>query len=209
MSSFLALLDAAAARPAGGLDLRYAGTALGLVILSIGLIRWSIRTYLETSGITPVKGLRSPTMSPQFRVLQEMGLATGEQLSTMGATEREMLFMQAMTRRSAAGAPGAAAGPAAGPAAVGVSAVPRVAPGSAGAAQAAMGGSALTAAVETGPAPAFRVSCAPDYLFCPACGATIGDRRTPIGYITSCLACKRVLKARLQGERVTIEAAGS
>ena len=207
MTSFLALLDAATAgQPAGGLDLRYGATAFGILLLSIGLIRWSVRTYLETSGITPVKGLRSPKMTPQFRMLQEMGMATGEQLSTMGATEREMLFVQAMTRRAAAGEPATAVPAAAAPSAAGSSSLMGLA-GLAGPAVA--GGPVLAAAAGAPQAPAFRVSCSPDHLFCPACGATIGDRRTPIGYITSCLTCKRVLKARVQGERVTIEAAGS
>ena len=185
MTPFLALLDAAVARPAGGIDLRYGSLALGVFLMSIGLIRWSLRTYLEANGITPVKGLKAPKMTPQFRVLQEMGLATGEQLATMGSSEREMLFVQAMAMR-AKGEGLATQQPA--PAS---DTNPVVA--------------AMVTAVQ---GPSFRVSCSPDYLFCPACGATIGDRRTPLGFITSCLTCKRVLKAKLQGERVTIEAAG-
>lgn len=185
MTPILALLDAVTTRPAGGIDLRYGSLALGVFLMSIGLIRWSLRTYLEANGITPVKGLKAPKMSPQFRVLQEMGLATGEQLATMGSTEREMLFVQAMARRANGGAPSA----------------PQPTPAS--------DTNPLVAAVVTAVQGAsFRVSCSPDYLFCPACGVTIGDRRTPLGFITSCLTCKRVLKAKLEGERVTIEAAG-
>lgn len=180
MSSLLALLAAAAA-PSPGLNLKYGGIAIGVMLMGIGLIRWSIRTYLETNGLTPVKGLRAPTMSPQFRVLQELGMATGEQLTEMAASDREQLFAAAMTQRlvAAKGANGAAGLPGLQPA----------------------------TPAPAGPVAGFRVSCSPDYLFCPACGATLGDRRTPLGYITSCLTCKRVLKARLLGERVTIESA--
>ena len=190
----------AAEKVSAGLNLKYGGVALGMLILSIGLIRWSIRTYLESSGITAVKGLRSPRMSPQFRMLQEMGMATGEQLTGMAAADRERLFAEAMIRRVA---PNPSAAPAAGGAAAGALGIELAA------AAGIMGARSVPAPAPPPLTTAFRVSCSPDHLFCPACGATLGDRRTPIGYLTSCLTCKRVLKARLEGARVTIEAAGS
>ena len=118
-------------------------------------------------------------------------MATGEQLSTMDATERERLFAEAMIRR-------AAPNPSAAPQSEGEATIASVLAG-----RGARGPTAPTL-----PIGGFRVSCAPNYLFCPACGAKLGDEKTPIGYLTSCLACKRVLKARLEGARVTIEAAG-
>lgn len=198
--SLPSLLMLAAGNQPAALNLKYGGVALGIFLMGIALIRWSVRTYLEASGIQPVKGLRARKMSPEFRMLQEMGMATGEQLSTMDATERERLFAEAMIRR-------VAPNPSAAPDARGMRAP---APDSKGmrvpgptAIQAAPPQPALAAL-----AGSFRVSCAPNYLFCPACGVTIGDEKTPIGYITSCLACKRVLKARLEGARVIIETAG-
>ena len=224
MSSLLTLLDAAAGPPPG-LNLKYGSVALGVLLMSIALIRWSIRTYLETSGITPVKGLRAPKMSAQFRMLQEMGMATGEQLSTMAASDREQLFAAAMTQRLVAAKGGNGAG--------GVHGANGSGNGSGNGATNGFGSGSTNGSAHgpahglagfpgplapvggppgvqpstPQPAAGFRVSCSPDYLFCPACGATLGDRRTPLGYITSCLTCKRVLKARLQGERVTIESA--
>lgn len=190
----LSLLMLAAEDQAAGPNLKYGGVALGIFLMGLALIRWSVRAYLESSGIQPVKGLRSRKMSPEFRMLQEMGMATGEQLSTMDATERERLFAEAMIRRMApnpSAAPGAQGGRA------------PTASRSHAAAQAVPPAPALSALLGS-----FRVSCAPDYLFCPACGITIGDEKTPIGFITSCLACKRVLKAHLEGARVIIETAG-
>ena len=194
MIAFNLLLLAAEKAPAG-LNLKYGSVALGVFLMGVGLIRWSIRAYLDSAGIQSVKGLRAPKMTPQFRMLQEMGMATGEQLSTMDATERERLFAEAMIRRTAPN----------------LSALP------AGSGEATIGGVIAGAGSSRGMRPAsppglpiggFRVSCAPNYLFCPACGTTLGNEKTPIGFLTSCLACKRVLKARLEGARVTIEAAG-
>jgi hypothetical protein len=190
MSLFNLLLVAAEKAPAG-LNLKYGSVALGVFLMGVGLIRWSVRAYLDNAGIQPVKGLRAPKMSPQFRMLQEMGMATGEQLSTMDAAERERLFAEAMIRRMAPN--------------------PSAAPQTAAEATIAsvLGGrGAREANAPALPIGGFRVSCAPNYLFCPACGATLGDEKTPIGFLTSCLTCKRVLKARLEGARVTIEAAG-
>lgn len=127
-------------------------------------------------------------------------MATGEQLSTMDATERERLFAEAMIRRMApnpSAAPDARGMRAPAPDSRGVRTPGPVAP------QAVPQAPAVAA-----PTGSFRVSCAPSYLFCPACGVTMGDEKTPIGFITSCLACKRVLKARLEGARVIIETAG-
>ena len=194
MIAFNLLLLAAERAPAG-LNLKYGSVALGVFLMGIGLIRWSVRAYLEGAGIQPVKGLRAPKMSPQFRMLQEMGMATGEQLSTMDATERERLFAEAMIRRMA---PNASALP-------GESGAATIAGVVAGAGAARGTRPAAPAGLPIG---GFRVSCSPNYLFCPACGATLGNEKTPIGFLTSCLTCKRVLKARLEGARVTIEAAG-
>ena len=194
MITFHLLLLAAEKAPAG-LNLKYGSVALGIFLMGVGLIRWSVRAYLDSAGIQSVKGLRAPKMSPQFRMLQEMGMATGEQLSAMDASERERLFAEAMIRRTAPNQ----------------SALPG------GRGEATIAGIIAGAGAARGARPAgppglpiggFRVSCSPEYLFCPACGATLGNEKTPIGFLTSCLTCKRVLKARLEGARVTIEAAG-
>ena len=185
------LLLLAAEKASAGLNLKYGSVALGIFLMGIALIRWSVKAYLENAGIQSVKGLRAPKMSPQFRMLQEMGMATGEQLSTMDATERERLFAEAMIRRMAPN--------------------PSAAPQDAAAATIAgilAGGGARGGNAPGLPIGGFRVSCAPNYLFCPACGSKLGDEKTPIGFLTSCLTCKRVLKARMEGGRVTIEAAG-
>ena len=190
MSAFN-LLQVAAEQAPAGLNLKYGGVALGVFLMGIGLIRWSVKAYLQNAGIQPVKGLRAPKMPAQFRMLQEMGMATGEQLATMDATERERLFAEAMIRRVA---PNPSAAPDAG--------------GAVTIASVLAGRGKREASAPALPIGGFRVSCAPDYLFCPACGATLGNEKTPIGFLTSCLTCKRVLKARLEGARVTIEAAG-
>ncbi len=191
----LAILFAAAETAPLSLNLKYGSAALGVFLMGVGLIRWSVRAYLENAGIKPVKGLSAPKMSPQFRMLQEMGMATGEQLSTMDPAERERLFAAAMIQRMKPN-------PSAAPSGSGEVAMMALAAGL----------MAPRAEKPAGPPPlpfgGFRVSCAPDYLFCPACGTTLGNEKTPIGFLTSCLACKRVLKARLEGARVTIEAAG-
>ncbi len=191
----LAILLAAAETAPLSLNLKYGSAALGVFLMGVGLIRWSVRAYLENAGIKPVKGLSAPKMSPQFRMLQEMGMATGEQLSTMDPAERERLFAAAMIQRMKPN-------PSAAPSGSGEVAMMALAAGL----------MAPRAEKAAGPPPlpfgGFRVSCAPDYLFCPACGTMLGNEKTPIGFLTSCLACKRVLKARLEGARVTIEAAG-
>ena len=189
------LLIQAAERAPVGLNLKYGSAALGVFLMGVGLIRWSVRAYLDGAGIRPVKGLRAPKMSPQFRMLQEMGMATGEQLATMDPAERERLFAAAMIERMK---PNPSAAP----------------QGSGEVTLTALAAGLISPRAErkasAPPLPfgGFRVSCAPDYLFCPACGVTLGNEKTPIGFLTSCLACKRVLKARVEGARVTIEAAG-
>ena len=177
-------------------NLKYGTVALGVFLMGVGLIRWSVRMLRESAGIQPVKGLRAPKMSPQFRMLQEMGMATGEQLSGMDAAERERLFAEAMIQRMK---PNPSAAPQ-GSGEVTMTAM---------AAALLAGRTAKPGAPPPLPFGGFRVSCAPNYLFCPACGATLGNEKTPIGFLTSCLTCKRVLKAKLEGARVTIEAAGA
>lgn len=198
--SLLSLLLLVAEKQPAALNLKYGGVALGVFLMGIALIRWSVRTYLEGSGIQPVKGLRARKMSPEFRMLQEMGMATGEQLTSMDATERERLFAEAMIRRMAPN-------PSAAPEARGMRGSATDARGTRGPAPTATQAAPQAPAIAA-PMGGFRVSCAPDYLFCPACGVTIGNEKTPIGFITSCLDCKRVLKARLEGARVIIETAG-
>ena len=59
MSAFNLLLVAAEQAPAG-LNLKYGSVALGVFLMGVGLIRWSVKAYLQNAGIRPVKGLRAP-----------------------------------------------------------------------------------------------------------------------------------------------------